>query len=329
MTGSSVDIFEISTGNYITSINNTFESSYDYNTTFGESVSIYNDIIAIGASSISSSKGEVYLYKNIGGTWTYYQRLTGSNIVGSKFGSVVKIDPSGSYNIIVGNGAISGSVYVFNYNSSSNYWSQATILNADRTLTSSLQEVNNNWIPYITSSTNPDGFGNSVAIYGTSIIVGAPTDTYYAQYSGSSIYHRRGAAYFFENCTGDNKNWSLIKKTFGSNEILTDNYFGWDVEVYETSSIISSLKTNFPFTSSYLENTLYKKFDCNPNDSVYNILGQYVLYQKDTSSYWNIVTTLTKKKQYGEPYSVYGYDAAIYDSTIIVGSPVIATGSFA
>ena len=330
-TGSSVDIFNISTTSsysYVTTIANIFESNYDYNTSFGESVSIYNDIIAIGASSISSSKGVVYLYKKVGDTWTYYQSLTGSNVMGSKFGGTVKIDQSGNYNIIVGNKAISGSVYLFNYDSSSGYWTQAAILNANRTLTSSLENVNNNWPPYITASTNADGYGNSVAIYGNNIIVGAPTDTCYAEYIGSNTWHRRGAAYFYENCIGDNKNWILLNKSFGSDAILTDNYFGWDVEIYNTSSIVSSLKTNFPFSSSYLQNTLYKKFDCNPNDYIYDIIGQYVLYEKNTdNSTWNIKTTVTKKKQYGEPYSVYGFNTSLYDTTIVVGSPTIYTGS--
>ena len=329
LSGSSVDLYLITgsistTASFITSISNSFETSYNYNTTFGESVSLYNDILAIGASSISSSTGAVYLFKNSANLWVYHQTLTGSvSSAGSKFGGTVKIDQSGSYNIIVGNKATgSGIVYVFNYNSSSGYWTQGSILNSDRNLTSSLQLVNHNWPPYITSSTNPDAYGNSVAIYGTSILIGAPTDTIYREYSGSTVSRHRGAVYFYENCTDDNINWRLIQKSFGSNDILKTNYFGWDVELYNTSSIVSSLKINWPFSLSYIENTLNKKFDCNPNDVEYNVIGQLVIYQKSSGS-WDVLSTITKNKQYGEPYKLYGYDISLYENSFVVGSPVI------
>jgi hypothetical protein len=332
LTGSSVDIFSLSgsitqTASFVTTIINTFESSYDVNTSFGESVSLYNDILAIGASNISASQGAVYLYKNISGTWTYYQTLTGSNTTNnSKFGSVVKIDQSGSYNIIVGNKSpLTGNVYIFNYNSSSGYWKEGAILSENRSLelTQSLQTINNNWPPYVTSSANSSSYGRSVAIYGKSIMVGSPTDINYFQYDGSDIFHQRGAVYFYEDCTDTGIYWSLIQKEYGTDELLKTNYFGWDVEMYNTSSVITSLKTNWPFSQSYVENTLYKKYDCNPNDHEYNILGQVVVYQKTTESFWNPITTLTKNKIYGESYSVYGYDAALYDTSIIIGSPVI------
>ena len=332
LTGSSVDIFSLSgsntqTASYITTISNTFETSYDINTSFGESVSLYNDILAVGASSISSSKGVVYLYKNIAGEWTYYQTLTGSNTTtNSKFGGIVKIDQSGSYNIIVGNkSALTSNVYIFNYNSSSGYWKQGAVLSENRSLdlTQSLQIVNNNWPPYITSSTNSSSYGSSVAIYGNTVLVGSPTDVNYLQYDGSNISHQRGAVYFYEDCANTGVYWRLINKSYGTSDLLNSNYFGFDVEIYGTSSIVTSTKINFPFSQSYIENTLYKKYDCNPNDHEYNILGQFVLYQKTTESLWNPVTTLTKNKKYGEPYSVYGYDAALYDSSLIIGSPVI------
>lgn len=333
LTGSSVDIFLLSgsvtqTASYVTTIENTFESgSYNINTSFGESVSLYNNILAVGASNVSSSKGVVYLYKNIAGTWTHYQTLTGSGtIADSRFGGVVKIDQSGSYNIIVGNKSLlKSNVYVFNYNSSSGYWTEGAVFFEDRSLslTQSLQTANNNWPPYITSSVHSSSFGHSVAIYGSSIVIGSPKDMVYFEYDGSDVLHKRGAIYFYEDCTDSGKYWRLTQKDYGTAELLTTNYFGWDVELYYTSSIVTSLKTNWPFTQSYLENTLYKKYDCNPNDYEYNTIGQVVVYQKNIESMWNPITTLTKNKKYGEPYSVYGYDASIYDTSLVIGSPVI------
>jgi len=332
LTGSSVDIFSLSgsntqAANYVTTILNSFESSYDFNTSFGESVSLYNNILLIGASNISSSRGVVYVYKNISGNWTYYQTLTGSNTTtNSKFGSVVKIDQSGSYNIIVGNESkLKSDVYVFNYDSSSGYWKQCSVLSENRSLnlTQSLQVINNNWPPYILSTANSSSYGYSVAIYGKSILVGSPTDILYYQYAEANISHSRGAVYFYEDCIGTGVNWRLIEKSYGTVDLLDDNRFGHDVEIYDTSSIVTSTKTNWPFSQSYIENTLYKKFDCNPRDDEYNILGQVVVYQKTTESVWSPITTLTKNKKYGDPYSVYGYDAGLYDSSFIIGSPII------
>lgn len=333
LTGSSVDIFTLSgsisqTASYVTTIENTFETgSYNLNTSFGESISLYDNILAIGASHISSSKGVVYLYKNISGIWTYYQTLTGSNTISnSKFGGVVKIDQSGSYNIIVGNKSqLKSDVYIFNYDSSSGYWKQGVILSENRSsdLTQSLQNINNGWTPYITSSANSSSYGHSVAIYGNSAIVGSPTDMYYFQYNGANRLHQRGAIYFYEDCTNSGTYWSLIQKSYGTSELLNTNRFGFDVELYGTSSLITSVKTNWPFSQSYIENTIYKKFDCNPNDHEYNIAGQFIIYQKTTESLWNPITTVTKNKKYGESYSVYGYDGALYDSSIVIGSPII------
>ena len=332
LTGSSVDIFSLSGSNtqpasFVTTIINTFETSYTTETSFGESVSLYEDLLAIGASNISESRGVVYLYKNISGMWTYHQTLTGSGTtINSKFGSVVKIDQSGSYNIIVGNNSpLPANVYIFNYNSSSGYWGQGAVLSENRSLdlTQSLQIINNDWPPYIPSVANSSSFGRSVAIYGKSIVIGSPTDINYFQYDGSSILHKRGAVYFYEDCNNTGVYWRLIKKSYGSGDLLNDNYFGWDVELYNTSAAVTSIKKNWPFSQSYIENTIYKKYDCNPNDYEHNILGQIVVYQQTTESNWNILTTLTKNKIYGEPYSVYGYDVALYDTSCIVGSPVI------
>lgn len=333
LTGSSVDIFSLSgsitqTASYVTTIENIYESgSYDSSTAFGESISLYNDILAIGASNVSSSTGVVYLYKYTGSAWNYYQTLTGSSsTTNSKFGGVVKIDQSGSYNIIVGNKAsIAASVYIFNYDSSSGYWKESAVLSENRSneLTQSLQTINKNWPPYITSSTHSSSYGHAVAIYGTSVVVGSPTDMVYFQYDGADIFHKRGAVYFYEDCTDSGRYWNLTQKEYGTEELLNTNYFGWDVEIYSTSSIVTSLKTNWPFSQSYLTNTVYKKYDCNPKDYEYNVLGQAILYQKNTQSVWSPTTTLTKNKIYGDYYSLYGYDASLYKTSLVIGSPTI------
>lgn len=333
LSGSAVDIYDISgsinnTASYITSLTNSFESNYDSNTNFGTSIDIYKDTIVVGASSFSGSRGAVYIYKKISNIWTHYQTLSGSlSITGSRFGGCVKIDPSGSYDIIIGNDAnISSNVYVYSYQSSSGYWSETQIFSENRSidLTETLKLRNGNWPPYITSSVHSSSFGKSVAIYGNDILIGAPTDMVYFPYSGSSQFFHCGAAYFYENCNSQQGGWKLKEKTYGPADLINENYFGWRVALHGSSSLISSCKTNFPFSSSYLENTLYKKYACNPDDDVNDTLGQVSVYEKDsTSSMWSYVTNITKRKKYAEPYSVYGFSISMHGSSILIGSPVI------
>ena len=332
-TGSSVDIYNLSgsistTASYVTSLTNSFESRYDSNTNFGVAVDIYKDTIVVGASSVSGSKGAVYIYKKIADVWTHYQTLVGSlAITGSRFGGCLKLDQSGSYDIIIGNDAdIAADVYVYSFQSSSGYWSETQVLSENRSVdfTETLKLRNGNWPPYITSSVHSSSFGHSVAIYGNDILIGAPTDTIYFPYSGSNEFIHCGAAYFYENCNSQQGGWRLKDKTYGPLDLLNENYFGWDVELYETASLIASCKTNFPFSSSYLENTFYKKFECNPNDNIIDTLGQVIIYDKDTtSSAWTYRTSISKHKKYGEPYAVYGFDVALHGNSILVGSPVI------
>jgi hypothetical protein len=132
ITGSSVDIFDLST----TSTSSYFSISSSYNDesgSFGDVVSVGNNVIAIGCSKKYNNKGAVYIYTKNGSSWQYVQTLTGSNsVVGDYFGISLKMDPSGSNQLIVGNSSsVSpyGTVYIFE--SSSYGWNQNSILNGD------------------------------------------------------------------------------------------------------------------------------------------------------------------------------------------------------
>ncbi len=329
LSGSTVDIYDLtnlsSSGLPLYTISNSFDSDYN-TTTFGESVSIYNDFLIVGSSNALSRKGAAYIYTQSANTWVHYQTLTGSNAgSGSLFGSIVKIDQSGSNRIIVGNGATgSAYVYVFGYNTSSGYWTESKILSSNRTLPQTLNFISCS--PYITSSSNPDGYGNSVAIYGDSIAVGAPTDTFYYEYTGSSVYRQRGAVYFYQSCNSSGTDWYLLQKSFGSEDLRKTNKLAMSIDMYETTSIVSSTYKNYPYSSSYILNTLNKKYDCNVFDNEYDTLGQIVIYSQSTSSYnWNILKTISKKKEYGYPYSPFGYKVSLYSDIFVVGCPLLLT----
>ena len=104
--------------------------------------------------------------------------------------------------LVVGCGATAGStskVYLYEYISSSNSWSEIKSFSSDRVV------ENLNFIPvpqYGVDLTNGDGFGNSVTIYCSSssditVAIGAPYDRIYNEYSGSDCY-RNGCVYVFD-----------------------------------------------------------------------------------------------------------------------------------
>ncbi len=320
-TGSCVDIYDLLdySSSYVSgtvyypkyTIINSFDN--DQYSTFGESVSIFENKLVIG----SSKNNAAYIYTQSLGVWNHFQTLSGTNY----FGGVVKIDPSGSNRIVVGNKSTGSAVYVYEYNLLSNSWELNGTLDQDRTLTGSLNFIDTK--PYF-PGVQPSGsnYGNSISIYGDTIIVGAPNDMYYYEWSGSTILRNRGAVYFWKKCS-DVTNWFLLQKSFGNENLLKSNNFGYSVDIYKENAIATSTKDIYEFSSSYIINTINKRFDCNPDDSIIDTLGQFVLYTSSlSSSKWEIDSVITKKKQYGYPYTTFGYSSAITDNIISIGSPL-------
>jgi len=226
-TGSCVDIYDLSdySSSYVSgtvyypkySITNSFDN-LEYST-FGESVSIFENKLVVG----SSKNNAAYIYTQSLGVWNHYQTLSPTGLVSSSyFGSVVKIDPSGSNRIVVGNKSTGSAVYVYELNTSTNQWVENDILDQDRTITGSLNFIDTQ--PYFPGS-QPSGsnYGNSVSIYGDTIIVGSPNDMYYYEWSGSTVLRNRGAVYFWKKCS-DATDWFLLEKSFGNENILESNH---------------------------------------------------------------------------------------------------------
>ena len=332
-TGSCVDIYDIETYNSssnkypLYSITNSFDATYT-NSTFGESVSlVYSSllnasILVVGSSNVNSNIGATYIYtQSFNGNYLHYQTLNGF-VSNGYFGGVVKIDPSGSNRIVVGNKSTGSAVYVYELNTSTYQWGLNDTLDQDRTITGSLNFINTK--PYFPGS-QPSGsnYGNSVSIYGDTIIIGSPNDMYYYEWSGSTVLRNRGSVYFWKKCS-DATDWFLLDKSFGNENILESNNLGFSVGIYNNKAIATSVRDIRTYCTNYIFNTLFKRYDCNPNDSTIDTLGQFVIYNQLTSSTWQIESTFTKKKEYGYPYSNFGYSSAIYDkenTTTIIGSP--------
>ena len=325
-TGSCVDIYDLSdySSSYISgtayypkySITNSFDN-LEYST-FGESVSIFENKLVIG----SSKNNAAYIYTQSLGVWNHYQTITGTN----DFGGVVKIDPSGSNRIVIGNkstGSVINPSYVSVYelNQTTYQWELNDELYEDRSITGSLNFIDTK--PYFPSSQpSASRYGNSVSIYGDTIIVGSPNDMYYYEWSGSTVLRNRGSVYFWKKCS-DATDWFLLQKSFGDENVLESNNLGYSVDIYYGNAVATSTKDISQFSSSYIKNTINKKFDCDPNDYVIDTLGQFVYYTSSLStSLWEINSVVTKKKQYGYPYTIFGYSSAITDKIISIGSPL-------
>jgi len=318
-TGSCVDIYELSSGSIYpyTSISSSFN---DESGSFAQSISLGQNVLAIGCTKKFNNKGVVYIYKKVNNNWTYAQTLTGSKSnVGDYFGYSLKIDPSGSKDLIVSDykGSGTGSVYFFV--SSSTGWNEVNYVNANQDFNYNLPYVN--YPPSASYSQSFDGFGYSVSIYGDNAVVGCPYESQYYEYTSSQQLRYRGAVYFYYKCNLNNK-WVLDTKSYGDDNTLKDNKLGYNVDIFDKYTTVSVPKYVFPFSSSFITASLNKVLTREDYERPFNLLGQVLLYE-NTGSNWNVSKNIFRYKTYGVPYTVFGYDTAISDKSIVVGSPCL------
>jgi hypothetical protein len=155
---------------------------------FGYSVSIYNDVVVIGAPgkaiSGSSEKGRVYVYKRSGHVWNLVIGLQASNgLAYDHFGTAVAIDGqmivAGAPETDYSGKTDAGTAYVFRFEN--NAWIQKKIFTP-------ADPVNNGH------------FGLALDISATTIAVGAPAASIGAT---TSV----GAVYIFNNTDFTGTNW--------------------------------------------------------------------------------------------------------------------------
>jgi FG-GAP repeat protein len=169
---------------------------------FGLSVAIYGDTVIVGTSdTIGSnfSQGSVYVFeRNQGGpnNWGEIKKLTASDGAAfDRFGDAVAIygDTAiiGAFADDIGGNDNQGSVYVFERNQGgANNWGEVKRLTASDGAVS-------------------DQFGSYVAIYGDTVIIGAPDTDIGSNFS-------QGSAYVFERNQGGPNNWAEVKKLIAS-----------------------------------------------------------------------------------------------------------------
>ncbi len=176
------------------------------NDQFGSSVAISGTSAVVGAPESASQAGRAYVFTKTASGWVQAAELTGSDTAeGDEFGSSVAI--SGN-TLVVGapnHASYAGEVYVFT--KTANGWTQATELTG-------------------ADSVAGDNFGRSVAISGTTIVVGAPNHASYT-----------GRAYVFTNTANG---WRQATELRGADSVAGDN-FGWSVAISGKSVVVGAV----------------------------------------------------------------------------------------
>lgn len=327
----------VSTNPYLVTVNNpnpTITSS------FGYSVAINDEWLAVSSIYELNQRGAVYMYKKNGGpfgndaSWSLSQVISGSSLpgIGSRdyFGHSIELNKAtGSFtgSMIIGTLKSSASLaYIYEYTTGSG-WALSNVLYPDLTPRQlAFDEV----YPQISgsySSSRTDSFGYSVSIWGDTAMVGAPTDRIIFEYSGSLAY-RQGAAYIFERCTDRNKGYYLVEKSYGNEKTIKDNKLGWSVDVWGNYAVAGCPKANINGMSlCYLRGSLFQQHFCG-SDEENDINGQFLLFQKNTSSIdWDLRNVYQVKKRFLNPYRSYGFDVNICESFIAIGAPMPISGS--
>lgn len=348
---SSVDIYEINpnynytNGNIVEKESNRIDlTNYVYsdkpvcsvtgssnNEKFGYSLSLSNNLLAVGAPNYNSGRGAVYLfkYKDVNcAEYSLIKILTSSISSYPKqfgFGSSVSIDKKFEDKLVVGCNQISSSnVYV--YLSSSN-WKLSQVLSEN---TSSvyykLDDVDQEFVPSGSQSNN--FYGYSVSVNNNILAVGAPTDLIYFDYSGSVQVRQRGSVYLYLNkqCTGDNfSSFELYKKIYGDNSTLKDNLLGYSVSVFNDKVLAGCPKPYFPFSSLFLSasiNSYDKSFKINDEgESTY--CGQSLIYKISGSNIFQLTSQpISKRKEYENAFNAFGYSVSLSNDNLVIGAPI-------
>src|SRR6266403_274313 len=184
---------------------------------FGASVALDGSTLVVGANGATvggnPAQGAVYVFTESNGTWTQTQKLTANDgaaydnfalSVALKGSTILVGSPRtaliGAYNATINGHIWQGAVYFFTESNGS--WSEGQKLTAS-------------------DGTAGANFGNTVALNGSTALIGADASTV-----GSNTY--QGKAYLFTESGG---NWSQ-SDTFIASDGAVDDYFGaalaWD-----------------------------------------------------------------------------------------------------
>jgi hypothetical protein len=301
---------------------------------FGHKVAVNENWLAVSTPEFDNARGAVCLYqKSTNSTfttssnnyvsWSLYQVISSStSLPEDRFGWSIGLNKqSGSYSgsLIIGTARASSSIaHLFEFIPSTLSWSETYQF---RPSAGEQYLTFYNSVPIASASgvNAADGYGSAVAIWDNTFVIGAPTDRIIYEYSGSSLYHQ-GAVYIYETCTDRSVGCKLMLKSYGNEKILKNNRLGFSVDVHDGKVIAGSPKTN-ALTTCYVQGTLTTNAMFLDGEDGVN--GQFAYFQRNTSSTdWSLVNIYQTKKNYLSPYTKYGYDVAVHDKFVVVGSPL-------
>jgi ribosomal protein S6E (S10) len=276
---------------------------------FGYSVAISGTTVVVGAPMLAGPNrgGRAYVFTRTGAGWKQAAELKGSDTVGwDQFGNSVAI--SGT-TVVVGAPMLAGPnrggrAYVFMKTGLG--WKQAAELKGNDTVGSNFKSFG-------------DGFGNSVAISGTTVVVGAGL-------------HANGRAYVFtRTATG----WRQVAELAG----VAADLFGDSVAISGTTVVVGA-----PFSASYAGRAFVftkiaagwtqaaelKGGDTSDFGSSVAISGNTVVVGDDFQSRAHLFTRATGWKQVDElkgsdsgAADKFGTSVAISGTTVVVGAPML------
>lgn len=236
--------------------------------------------------------GAVYVWQWSGSDWTYNQKITPSNRhAGDGFGSSI----AGDTGIIVV-GAPTSSYDESNTDSVSNAGT-IFILSAMNGVWSITQQVS-------ASARNiNDGFGSSISVNGTDMIVGMPTNSTSTSGVYGTSYANSGAAEFFKLV---DSSWVFSSRVYAGDNRSAGDQFGTSVSLNSGIAIIGA--PNHSFDSDGLH-SLSKA-------------GAAWIYAKDTTTNtWSQNSKITGWGQDRNSYDYMGWSTASDNGTIVVGVP--------
>jgi hypothetical protein len=195
----------------------------------GHAVALDGDTAVVGSYNADlgvnfGNAGAVYVFTRTGTTWTQQAKLSASSPGrNGRFGTAVDIEGDqlivGAATAQVGLSRDAGVAYVFTRTSGT--WTQRSVLSA----------------PDIAQS---DLFGSSVAISGSTAVVGSPQED-------PGNISNAGSAYVF---TSSNDTWSYHSKLVASDAAGSDN-FGVSVDILSTRIVVGASGASAAYTFNF------------------------------------------------------------------------------
>jgi FG-GAP repeat len=243
---------------------------------FGDPVAMCNDLAVVGGclSAFPSAGGfadrEAYIYERVAGAWVEQARVAAPTAYSNGFTMSAGISTDGRRIAIGGsrhllNGQPIGAVYI--YEKLAGVWQQTAS---------------------ITPTDLPVGahFGQSVALYGDRLAVGAPQDVVDENTRAGSVYLYRYAA----------GAWHEVRKIVSPTPAMRD-FFGVSVAMRNRTLLVGAYESEFP------------PFTRNGYACLYHITGDV------------LSSPMTLRASDGEPHDIFGWRTALHGDRAVVTAP--------